>query len=270
MSAKLGVIGYPIGHSISPVFQQAGLDHLGIDASYQAWEVKPDEVGEFVGELRNPEVLGINVTVPHKEAVIPFLDQVDEGAREAGAVNTIVHRDGQLTGYNTDSHGFLQALRDARDFSCGGRRVLVLGAGGAARGVVLALIREEVAELVIANRTLARGERLASIARERGINSRAIEQLEARLKSVQAAQITSTIEFDDSQLSRAKILIRELNKQLDVRTKLMDAEGKFSGLIPVESAKVPVEVNIAKEIDDYFGRKTDSQDESAGVKSASL
>jgi chromosome segregation ATPase len=96
-----------------------------------------------------------------------------------------------------------------------------------------------------------------------------IEQLEARLKSVQAAQITSTIEFDDSQLSRAKTLIRELNKQLDVRTKLMDAEGKFSGLIPVESAKVPVEVNIAKEIDDYFGRDTGSQDET-GVKSASL
>ena len=97
-----------------------------------------------------------------------------------------------------------------------------------------------------------------------------IEQLEARLKSVQAAQITSTIEFDDSQLSRAKTLIRELNKQLDVRTKMMDAQGKFTGLIPVESAEVPVDVNIAKEIDDYFGRKTDSQHETTGEKSASL
>jgi peptidoglycan hydrolase CwlO-like protein len=97
-----------------------------------------------------------------------------------------------------------------------------------------------------------------------------IEQLEARLKTVQAAQITSTIEFDDSQLSRAKTLIRELNKQLDVKTKMMDAEGKFAGLIPVESATVPVDENIAREIDDYFGRKTDSQDESIEVKSASL
>ncbi len=175
MTARLGIIGYPIGHSISPVFQQAALDHLEIDATYQAWEVAPEGVGEFLHALRQPDKLGINVTVPHKEAVIPFLDEVDEGAREAGAVNTIVHRDGQLTGYNTDSHGFLQALRDVRDFRCQGRRVLVLGAGGAARGVVLALIREGVAELVIANRTLARGERLASIARERGIACRAIE-----------------------------------------------------------------------------------------------
>ncbi len=149
------------------MFQQAALDHYGMDATYHAWEVDPEGVGEFLQALRQPGKLGINVTVPHKEAVISFLDEVDEGAREAGAVNTIVHRDGQLTGYNTDSHGFLQALREARDFRCGGRRVLVLGAGGAARGVVLALIREGVAELVIANRTLARGERLASIARER-------------------------------------------------------------------------------------------------------
>ena len=175
MTLSLGIIGSPIGHSISPVFQQAALDHLGIDANYQAWEVASEGLGEFLQGLRQPGKLGINVTVPHKEAVIPFLDQVDEGAREAGAVNTIVHRDGSLTGYNTDSHGFLQALRDARDFRCGGKRVLVLGAGGAARGVVLALIREEVAELVIANRTLARGERLASIAKERGIACKAIE-----------------------------------------------------------------------------------------------
>ena len=100
---------------------------------------------------------------------------MDEGAREAGAVNTVVHREGRLIGYNTDSHGFLQALREARNFRCEGRRVLVLGAGGAARGVVLALIREGVSELVIANRTFARGERLASLARERGIACRAIE-----------------------------------------------------------------------------------------------
>ena len=175
MTLSLGIIGFPIGHSISPAFQQAALDHLGIDADYQAWEVDPEGVGEFLQALRQPDKLGINVTVPHKETVIPFLDEMDEGAREAGAVNTVVHREGRLIGYNTDSHGFLQALREARNFRCEGRRVLVLGAGGGARGVVLALIREGVSELVIANRTFARGERLASLARERGIACRAIE-----------------------------------------------------------------------------------------------
>ena len=80
MTARLGIIGYPIGHSISPIFQQAGLDHLGIDATYEKWEVTPEGVGDFVNGLRAPGSLGINITVPHKQAVIPFLDEVDEWA----------------------------------------------------------------------------------------------------------------------------------------------------------------------------------------------
>ena len=109
MTASLGIIGFPIKHSISPAFQQAALDYCGIDATYQAWEVAPAAVGEFIQSLRDPKVLGINVTVPHKEAVIPYLDEVDDWATQAGAVNTIVHRGGRLTGHNTDSHGFLKA-----------------------------------------------------------------------------------------------------------------------------------------------------------------
>ena len=174
MDSRLGIIGYPIGHSISPLFQQAALDHAGIDASYLAWEVKPEEVGEFVAGLRAPGVLGINVTVPHKEAVIPHLDEVDQWATTAGAVNTIVNREGRLTGYNTDGLGFLRALLEAHGFSPRGRRALVLGAGGAARGVVLALVREGVSHLTVANRTLSRAERLIQIAQDGGVTSLAI------------------------------------------------------------------------------------------------
>ncbi len=174
MSLELGIIGYPIGHSISPVFQQAALDHLGIDATYQAWEVAPDGVGDFIKGLRRPGLLGINITLPHKQAVISYLDQVDERATDAGAVNTILHRDGRLTGHNTDGYGFLQALREGGKFEPRGRRVLVLGAGGAARGVTLALIREGVAELNITNRTLPRAEQLAGMVRAGGIAGQAI------------------------------------------------------------------------------------------------
>lgn len=174
MTAKLGIIGYPIGHSISPVFQQAALDHCGIDATYQAFEVSPDQVGQFIQDLRMPDVMGINVTVPHKEAVVPHLDEVDDWAASAGAVNTIVNRDGRLTGHNTDGSGFLRALREEHGFAPRGCRVLVLGAGGAARGVVLALVREQAAELIIANRTADRAEGLADLARTQGTDCRAI------------------------------------------------------------------------------------------------
>ena len=174
MPQRLGIIGHPIGHSISPLFQQAALDAIGFDGAYEAWDVAPDGVGEFVSGLRAPGTLGINVTVPHKEAVIPFLDEVDDWASTAGAVNTIVNRDGRLTGHNTDGIGFLRALREGAGFDPRGRDVLVLGAGGSARGVVYALARAGIAQLFIANRTLERAERLATIAIDSGVASQAL------------------------------------------------------------------------------------------------
>ena len=174
MSQRLGIIGYPIGHSISPIFQQAGLDHLGIDATYEKWEVTPEGVGDFVAGLRAPGTLGINITVPHKQAVIPFLDEVDEWATAAGAVNTIVNHDGHLTGHNTDGPGFLRALLVETGYDPSRTRALILGAGGAARGILLALIRGGVDSLVIANRTLERAETLAQLSSDNGVGSEAI------------------------------------------------------------------------------------------------
>jgi shikimate dehydrogenase len=193
VSKVLGIIGFPIGHSISPAFQQAALDYYGIDAAYQTWGVPPEQVGEFIQGLRRPDALGINVTVPHKEAVISYLDEVDDRATEAGAVNTIVNREGRLTGHNTDGYGFLQGLREGGNFDPRGRRVLVLGAGGAARGVVLALLREGVGELIIANRTLGRAERLVRLGLERDVKSQAIPLSwnELALAAVQAELIVN-------------------------------------------------------------------------------
>lgn len=160
MSLCLGLLGYPLAHSISPAFQQAALDHLGIDARYEAWSVPPEGLAAKVARLRYPDALGANVTVPHKEAVIPLLDSLDGWARAVGAVNTIVKRNGGLQGYNTDGYGFLQGLHELF-FNPSGARVLLLGAGGAARAVALALAEQKVASIAIANRTLQRAERLA-------------------------------------------------------------------------------------------------------------
>ena len=174
MAHKLGIIGFPISHSISPQFQQAALDHLGVKATYQAWEVEPDGLAAFIDGLRSPDVLGINVTVPHKEAVIPLVDQVDDWATAAGAVNTIVNRDGILTGHNTDGTGFLCALREAGNFEPRGRRALILGGGGAARGVVLALAREGAESISIANRTQDRALQLCQVATDNGLQAQAV------------------------------------------------------------------------------------------------
>ena len=191
MPQRLGIIGHPISHSISPLFQQAALDAIGFDGAYEAWDVAPDGVGEFVAGLRSPGTLGINVTVPHKEAVIPFLDEVDDWASTAGAVNTIVNRDGRLTGHNTDGIGFLRALREGAGFDPRGRDVLVLGAGGSARGVVYALARAGIAQLFIANRTLERAERLVGIAIDSGVAAEAMALSDASSATGEVALIVN-------------------------------------------------------------------------------
>lgn len=174
MPQLLGIIGHPIGHSISPAFQQAALDAIGFDAVYRPYDVAPAEVGPFVNTLRAPNALGVNVTVPHKETVIPFLDEVDDWATAAGAVNTIVNRHGRLTGHNTDGPGFLTALLESAGFHPQGKAALILGAGGSARAVVYALTRAGIAKLYIANRTPQRAQRLAEIPAANGIPAHAL------------------------------------------------------------------------------------------------
>ncbi len=171
MPQRVGIIGYPIGHSLSPVLQQVAFDHYCIDATYQAWRVTPEDVPDFVGGLKEAGTLGCNVTVPHKEAVIPFLDVVDAWAARAGAVNTIVNDNGRLEGYNTDGIGFLRALREGVGGSAKDKHVLVLGAGGAAKGVCLALAGESVRSISIANRTLERAEALAKLLEGHGAHA---------------------------------------------------------------------------------------------------
>ena len=122
MTSTVGIVGYPLRHSVSPVFQQAAFDHLGIDARYLAWETLPNALAERMESLRGPGLLGANVTVPHKQAVAPFLDKVSQAAQDTGAVNTIVNQEGRLTGHNTDVTGFLKALQVDAGFQAQGKR----------------------------------------------------------------------------------------------------------------------------------------------------
>ena len=161
MTARIGIIGYPLGHSISPAFQQAALDELEIDARYVTWPTTPEELEARVDFLRASDVLGANVTVPHKQAVMPMLDEILPVAESIGAVNTIINRDGLLIGANTDASGFTRSLEEEAKFSAARKRALIVGAGGAARAVAFGLAWEGVSELVIVNRTAERAVELA-------------------------------------------------------------------------------------------------------------
>src|SRR5215204_4465744 len=135
---RLGVIGDPVEHSLSPALHQPALDQLGIPAIYERWHTQAADLAGRVESLRDPGILGASVTVPHKIALMSLLDEVSPAARRAGAVNTIVNRGGALFGDNTDIYGFGMTLSDALRGRTP-RVAIVLGAGGAARAVVLAL-----------------------------------------------------------------------------------------------------------------------------------
>ncbi len=163
MTKVVALIGYPLQHSVSPSFQQAAFDFYQLDIRYEKWEAEAPRLEATINRLRQPSVLGANVTIPYKEAVVPLMDEVDEIARQIGAVNTIVQRDGRLLGYNTDAPGFVRALRYDGEFEPRGKRAVLLGAGGAARAAAFGLVKEGVSCLTIVNRTLGRAESLASV-----------------------------------------------------------------------------------------------------------
>lgn len=156
----VGIIGDPVAHSRSPAMHNAAFAALRLDWVYVPFPVAGPEVAAAVAAVRALGLAGVNVTVPHKQAVLPHLDALTPLARQVGAVNTIVHRDGRLLGDNTDVHGFAVTLRQQR-LRLRGCHALIVGAGGAARAVLTALADAGVGRVTIANRTAARASALA-------------------------------------------------------------------------------------------------------------
>jgi shikimate dehydrogenase len=161
MSRYIGLIGYPLKHSISPYVQQAALDYYRLDICYEAWETGPAQLQDIVSDLRKPQNVGANVTTPYKEAVLPLLDEVDDLAGSIRAVNTIVKKDDRLLGFNTDAYGFIEALDKEGHFDPEGKRVVILGAGGVARAVGFALLQRKAASLAITDGIFERAQTLA-------------------------------------------------------------------------------------------------------------
>ncbi|MEW9701541.1 shikimate dehydrogenase [Paenibacillus sp. SI8] len=156
-----GVFGDPIRHSRSPIMLNRAFQETGLNAAYAAFHVSPLELGDAIRGIRALGYRGVNVTIPHKVEVMQYLDEIDEGAQVIGAVNTIVNDNGRLKGYNTDGIGYVRSLKEETGIELQGKTVLLLGAGGAARGVAYALAKEGAACIYIANRTKERALELA-------------------------------------------------------------------------------------------------------------
>jgi shikimate dehydrogenase len=163
MAQIVGLIGWPVEHSRSPAMQNAAFEALGLDWRYMLLPTPLDQLEAIVGRIRSGELSGANVTIPHKQAVIPFLDEIDPAAQAVGAVNTIVHRADRLIGFNTDTLGFKRALLETgvviHDQPC-----TILGTGGSARAVVYVL-RDLGAHLTVYARAVAKAKALSSEAR---------------------------------------------------------------------------------------------------------
>lgn len=150
-----GIIGWPVAHSRSPLMQNAAFRAAGLDSVYVPFAVPPQSLCEAVRGLRSLGVAGWNVTIPHKTAIMPLLDKLSPEAVRSGAVNVVHNQDGCLVGYNTDGAGLLIALERTLDCQVAGLRIVVLGAGGAARGAIAALLTAGAAQITVVNRTLA-------------------------------------------------------------------------------------------------------------------
>ncbi|WP_017755861.1 shikimate dehydrogenase [Calidifontibacillus oryziterrae] len=160
MGKLFGLIGHPVGHSMSPFMHNDQFANLGIDGHYHAFDVHPKDLEAAIQGIRVLGISGFNITIPHKVNVIQYLDEVDEEAKQIGAVNTVVNKNGKLIGYNTDGKGFVVSLMQLAGDSVLHKKMLLVGAGGAARGIYITLARLGVQHIDIANRTVEKANEL--------------------------------------------------------------------------------------------------------------
>ena len=162
----LGLVGYPLGHSLSPLLHNSSIEKEKLNYVYLAFPVTGDKFPAAMAGFRAINVRGLNVTIPYKEEVISYLDRVDPLAARIGAVNTIVNEEGVFTGYNTDLAGLIRMIREDGNFNIGGKKVMLAGAGGAARAAGIGILEEGAAGLYVLNRNYTKAEKLAEEWRE--------------------------------------------------------------------------------------------------------
>lgn len=199
------IFGHPVSHSLSPAMHNSAFSALGLDCAYVAFDISPEEIGKAVQAVRTLGISGVNITIPHKESIIPHLDEIAPDAELTGAVNTVKNDGGKLSGHNTDVGGFLRAVREDLGIEPGGSKVFLAGAGGAARAVMSAFCMNGAERIYVLNRTLDKAQRLASDFGER-FTKTSIEAVPfGDVKAIEAA------------LGKADILVNSTSSGMDGR-----------------------------------------------------
>ena len=167
----MGVIGYPLGHTLSPVFQQAALNSLNLKGEFNAIPLPPKKLQTFIKSMKPKNIRSVCVTIPHKERVLDLIDNCSKEAEIIGAVNWIINSNDQLEGYNTDYIGFLRSLNHETSFSCRGETAIIFGAGGSSKAVCYGLKSDGLSKLIIINRTKSKAINLANYLRSSDLDT---------------------------------------------------------------------------------------------------
>ncbi|MFP7733205.1 shikimate dehydrogenase [Priestia aryabhattai] len=163
MSTLYGLVGYPLGHSLSPLMQNDAFKRLNMDAYYEAFPIEPVHFESAIGQLKDKNIQGFNVTIPYKVDIMNHLDEVDPLAKAIGAVNTVVNQDGRYIGYNTDGEGYVTSLLKAVEGGLSKKRILIIGAGGAAKAIFYTIAAQHNPDVItICNRTVEKAAVLAN------------------------------------------------------------------------------------------------------------
>lgn len=198
------LIGKPVHQSLSPLLYNAAFRHCGLNRCYLAFGVEPDLVRAVIEGVRSLGYGGLNVTSPHKETVLPYLDKVSDEATLVRSVNTIVNRDGLLHGHTTDGPGFCRFLREEAGMEVPAQKVLLVGAGGASRAIAFALAREGAASVTIANRTLSRAQEAAELIGKhtqlKDVRAVPLKENELREELKTASVVINGLAFDEENL----------------------------------------------------------------------
>jgi len=204
-----GVIGNPIGHSLSPAIFNAAFAATGLDWIYLAFDVASGRAAGALDAMRTLGLAGLSVTMPHKDAIAELVDHCTPEAAALRAVNCVVPTADGLVGDNTDGPGFLDALQAELGFDTSGRRVVVVGAGGAARAIVLAAARAGATEVAVVNRTAARAEEAAALAENTGrvAEASAISDADLVVNATSVGMVDAALPFDPSLLNRGQVLV---------------------------------------------------------------